>query len=77
MCMACEEAEMYHRYLLLEQIAHGKMPEGWTAEELRAVGLPLPGEVTITKEADGTLAIRPAVPKSKPSAFACDSPDGE
>ena len=28
MCMACEEAQMYYRWQLLEQIAKGEMPEG-------------------------------------------------
>jgi hypothetical protein len=27
-CMACEEAELYFRWQLLEQIAKGEMPEG-------------------------------------------------
>ena len=27
MCLACEEAEMFFRYQLIEQIAHGTMPE--------------------------------------------------
>jgi hypothetical protein len=72
MCLACEEAEMFFRYQLLEQIAHGTMPEGYTADDLKAMGLPLPGEITIVEQPDGTRTIKKTV-----SAFACDSPDGE
>ena len=28
MCMACEEADMYYRWQLVEQIAKGEMPPG-------------------------------------------------
>jgi len=72
MCLACEEAEMFFRYQLLEQIAHGTMPEGYTADDLKAMGLPLPGEITIVEQPDGTRTIKKTV-----NAFACDSPDGE
>jgi len=44
MCLACEEAEMFYRWQLLEQIAKGDMPPGFTENDLRAMGLPLPGE---------------------------------
>jgi hypothetical protein len=71
MCLACEEAEMYFRYQLLEQIAQGAIPAGFTAEDLRAMGLPLPGEITVTEQPDGTRSIK------KTSSFVCDSPDGE
>ena len=71
MCLACEEAEMYFRYQLLEQIAQGTMPAGFTADDLKAMGLPLPGEISIVEQSDGTRAIK------KSSAFVCDSPDGE
>ncbi len=88
MCMACEEAEMYFRWQLLEQIAKGEMPFGMTEADLRAMELPVPGEVEIVEEADGRVIIRkvaepapakakPAKRETKPAAFVCDSPDGE
>ena len=76
MCMACEEAAMYHRWQLLEQIAKGEMPKGMTADDLRAMELPLPGEVEMTEEPDGTVVFKRKTP-AKASAFACDSPDPE
>ena len=42
MCMACEQAELYFRWQLLEQIAKGEMPEGMSESDLRAMQLPLP-----------------------------------
>ena len=77
MCLACEEAEMYYRYQLLEQIAHGEMPAGLTAEDLKAMGLPLPGEISIVEQPDGTRAIKKSSASTKANAFVCDSPDGE
>jgi hypothetical protein len=74
MCMACEEAELYFRWQLLEQIAKGEMPEGMSESDLRAMQLPLPGEVARFEEPDGTISFR-KIPKGKPSAFVCDSPD--
>ena len=50
MCMACEEAEMYYRWQLLEQIAKGEMPAGLTEDDLRAMDMPLPGEVARFEE---------------------------
>jgi hypothetical protein len=45
------------------------MPEDFSEEELRAYGLPLPGEIEIVEEPDGTKVVR-----QKKPAFACDSP---
>ena len=56
MCMACEQAEMYFRWQLLEQIAKGEMPEGMSESDLRAMQLPLPGEVARFEEPDGELS---------------------
>ena len=55
MCMACEEADMYYRWQLVEQIAKGVMPEGLTADDLTRLGLPQPGEIETTQEPDGTV----------------------
>ncbi len=79
MCMACEEAEMYYRWQLLEQIAKGEMPPGMTEDDLRAMEMPLPGEIEMIEEPDGRVVIRKVsrAPKRKPTpdAFVCDSPD--
>ena len=77
MCLACEEAELYFRWQLLEQIAKGEMPPGMTEDDLRAMQLPLPGEVARFEEPDGTISFRKVdrAAKGKPSAFVCDSPD--
>ncbi len=86
MCMACEEADMYYRWQLLQQIAKGEMPAGLTEDDLRAMELPLPSEVELIEEADGTMVLKrkqPVVVASKATlspaanAFVCDTPDGE
>ena len=76
MCLACEEADMYYKWQLLQQIAKGEMPEGHSEEDLRALGLPLPDEIEIVEEPDGTKVVRQKAPAKKSTAeFACDSPD--
>jgi hypothetical protein len=62
---------------LLEQIAKGEMPEGMSESDLRAMQLPLPGEIERFEESDGTISLRKVnqTPKGKPNAFVCDSPD--
>jgi hypothetical protein len=77
MCMACEQAEMYFRWQLLEEIAKSEMPEGMSESDLRAMQLPLPGEVARFEEPDGTISFRKVDRTSKdpPSTFVCDSPD--
>lgn len=75
MCLACEEAEMFHRFELLRQIADGRMPEGVTEADLRAMDLPLPGEIEVILGADGTKEIRLISKKNDANSFACDSPN--
>jgi hypothetical protein len=75
MCLACEEAEFFYRFELLKQIADGKMPEGLTEADLRAMDLPLPSEIEVVVLADGTKEIRPLSKKSDANNFACDSPN--
>ena len=81
MCLACEEADMYYKWQLLQQIAKGEMPEGHSEDDLRALGLPLPDEIEIVEEPDGTKVVRQKAPtktsRTKPSTaeFACDSPN--
>ena len=82
MCLACEEAEFYYRWQLLQQIAKGVMPAGVSEDDLRAMELPLPGEVELVEQPDGTMllkrVVKPAAATPTPAnAFACDSPDGE
>ena len=36
MCLACEEANLYRRWPLIQVIARGEMPEDFSEEELRA-----------------------------------------
>jgi hypothetical protein len=73
MCLACEEADLYYRWQLIQQIAKGEMPAGHSEDDLKLMGLPLPGEIEMVEEPDGTKVIRQKAPKAK--AFACDSPD--
>ena len=75
MCLACEEADMYYRWQLIQQIARGEMPEGHSEDDLRLMGLPLPGEIEEVEEPDGTKVIRQKAPAPKAQGFACDSPD--
>jgi hypothetical protein len=77
MCMACEEGDIYFRWRLVEQIAKGEMPAGHTAEDLRAMGLPLPGELVREEQPDGSFLIRQVAPQKTKSAFVCDSPGSE
>lgn len=53
MCLACEEADMYYKWQLIQQIAKGEMPDGHSEDDLRALGLPLPGELEVVEEPDG------------------------
>jgi hypothetical protein len=67
MCLACEEADLFYRWQLLQQIAKGVMPEGVTEAELRAMGLPLPDEVELVDEPDGTKILRQKAPAKAPN----------
>jgi len=65
MCWACEEQDLLYRYQLEMAVARGVMPEGFTAADFEAAGLPVPGRAK-----SSTL--------SKPTnAFVCDAPDKE
>lgn len=75
MCMACEQQNAEMLWEMVEIISHGRMPEGHTADDLRRLGLPQPGELIRDMQPDGTVIIRQIAPK-KP-AFACDVPQGE
>jgi hypothetical protein len=73
MCLACEQGDLELRWAMIETISHGRVPEGHTIDDLRAMGLPLPGELIREKQADGTVLIRQVAPTA--TAFVCDTPD--
>ena len=89
MCWACQEGERERIWALVDVISLGQMPAGHTAEDLRAMGLPLPGELYREEQPDGTILIRQVAPselannaepknaaKNAPTnKFVCDSPD--
>ena len=77
MCQACEMAEMESRWEMINIISTGKLPDGHTLDDLRAMGLPLPGELYRETQPDGTILIRqrsPAEIAALKSKFECDSP---
>ena len=85
MCWACQESDRERIWALIDIISLGEMPAGHTAEDLRAMGLPQPGELIREEQPDGTILIRQVAPselakelakKAEPkNAFVCDSPD--
>lgn len=74
MCMACEQEDLERRFELVEIISTGKMPDGHTADDLRAMGLPLPGELVRERQPDDTILIRQVAPSQRAAAFSCDAP---
>jgi hypothetical protein len=76
MCLACEQADLERRWELVEIISHGRLPDGHTAEELRGMGLPLPGEIFREEQPDGTVLIKQrAQSEIAANPFVCDAPD--
>ena len=79
--MACEQQNAEMLWDMVETISRGEMPAGHTAEDLRKLGLPQPGELIRDMQPDGTVIIRQIAPKktskntSSKSAFACDVPN--
>jgi hypothetical protein len=63
---------------MINIISTGKLPDGHSAEDLRAMGLPLPGELYRETQADGTVLIRQRSPAEiaalNNKSFECDSP---
>jgi hypothetical protein len=77
MCWACQEAERERIWGLVDIISTGQMPAGYTAEDLREMGLPQPGELVREEQPDGTVLIRQVAPR-KPEPknnFVCDAPE--
>ena len=67
-------------WALVDIISTGQMPAGHTAEDLRAMGLPQPGELYREEQPDGTILIRQVAPSEleKPdpkNKFVCDAPE--
>jgi hypothetical protein len=67
MCWACEEQDLMYRYELEMAVARGVMPEGFTAADFEAAGLPVPSQAS----SKPTKSAKPANP------FVCDTPDNE
>ena len=75
MCLACEQGDLERRWEMIEVISHGRLPEGHTADDLRAMGLPLPGEIFREEQPDGTILIKQRAPSEiAANAFVCDTP---
>jgi len=78
MCLACEQSDMEMRWEMINIISLGKLPDGHTADDLRAMGLPVPGELFRETQADGTILIRQRSPQEiaalNNKSFECDSP---
>jgi len=62
MCWACQESERERIWALVDIISMGQMPAGHTAEDLRDMGLPQPGELIREEQPDGTILIRQVAP---------------
>jgi hypothetical protein len=66
MCWACEEQDLMYRYELEMAVARGVMPEGFTAADFEAAGLPVPGKPRASSK-----------PAKAANSFVCDTPDSE
>ena len=75
MCLACEQEDLERRWEMIETISHGRLPDGHTADDLRAMGLPLPGELYRERQPDGTILIKQVAPSElAANGFRCDTP---
>ncbi len=81
MCLACEQGDLEMRWEMINTISTGALPDGHTADDLRAMGLPVPGEIYRDMQPDGTYLIRQRSPQEieaiaalKLKNFECDSP---
>ena len=76
MCLACEQGDLERRWEMIEIISTGRLPEGHTADDLRAMGLPLPGELFREEQPDGSILIRQRSPTEiAANPFVCDTPN--
>jgi len=70
MCWACEEQNLLYRYELEMALARDVMPDGFTAADFEAAGLPVPGQSPkVAKPA------KPAKPAKAANPFVCDAPE--
>ena len=71
-------ADMERRWEMIDIISTGKLPDGHTADDLRAMGLPVPGELFRETQADGSVLLRQRSPAEiaalNSKTFECDSP---
>jgi hypothetical protein len=75
MCLACEQGDLERRWEMIEIISTGRLPDGHTVEDLRAMGLPVPGELIRERQPDGTILIKQVAPSElAANKFACDTP---
>jgi hypothetical protein len=76
MCWACEEQDLMYRYELEMAVARGVIPEGLTAADFEAAGLPVPGssQVSSKQVSSKQVSSKPAKPANP---FVCDTPDNE
>jgi hypothetical protein len=66
---------MERRWEMIEVISLGRLPDGHTADDLRAMGLPLPGELFRERQVDATILIKQRAPSEiAANAFACATP---
>jgi hypothetical protein len=64
MCLACEQQGFFFRMWCADFVALGEMPPGVTAEDLEALGLPLPKPAGVSSD------VSPS--PGSASAFACE-----
>jgi hypothetical protein len=74
MCLACQEQEYFFRLWCADFLARGEMPPGVTADDLEALGLPLPKPPSDGSEQRSNEGKRQS-PVTAANTFACDSPD--
>ena len=78
MCLACEEAgHVSTAGSCSSRSPRARCRRAYSEDELRAMGLPLPDEVELVDEPDGTKILRQKAPQEgiQPKALVCDSPD--
>ena len=83
--MACEQGDQERIWALVEIISTGVLPEGHTEADLRALGLPIPGELYREEQPDGSVLIRQHAPgkieeknaANNKNGFVCDTPSND
>jgi hypothetical protein len=75
MCLACEEQQYFFQAWCAGFLARGEMPPGVTAEDLEAMGMPLPQPASAASTVSAAEKDAPPARTAAASPFACDSPD--